>query len=77
MIAPPATSAMGRFFLAFFSSALMEVAMIHPSYAKAVDTMAANSGLPDTSDLTVSVTVVKFSIRAPSFAKKPKILQID
>ena len=60
MIMPPETSAMGRLRFAFFSSALIEVAIIQPSYAKAVATTAPKRTevLPE--------AVLKFSIRIES-----------
>ena len=63
MMSVPSTSARGRFFLESLSSALMLVAMIHPSNAKAVATTAVNSAVPE--DFPASTTVVKFSTIMP------------
>ena len=46
MMMPPAIKAIGRFFFASLSSALMDVAIIQPSYANAVATTAPNRGFP-------------------------------
>ena len=67
----PTTSAIGRLRRASLSSALMLVAMIQPSYAKAVAATAVNSAWP-LPPSTVVTTVVKFSIVVP--LAKPTIV---
>ena len=48
----PTKRAIGRFRLASFISAFIAVAIIHPSYAKAVQQMAANIPFPPVASLT-------------------------
>ena len=64
MIAPM-TRARGRFFLASFSSAFIDVAIIQPSYAKAVAQTEASSGLPVALAAPTSARVLKLFARVP------------
>ena len=63
MMIAPMTRARGRFFLASFSSAFIDVAIIQPSYAKAVAQTEANSGLAEVEP--TSARVLKLLARVP------------
>ena len=63
----PAMSAMGRFRFESCNSALMLVAMIHPSYANDVATTAVNRAFRGS---TSETTVVKFWTIIPLFRPK-------
>ena len=74
MISPPATRAIGRFLFAFLSSEFTDVAIIHPSYAKAVATIEANRGLLVAVSARSIPVVVIFSISTPFSETRPHIM---
>ena len=65
MMIPPIVSAFGRFFFESFSSALIEVAIIQPSYANAAAQTDASRGFDGIFSGATCAPEVKFCVSVP------------